>query len=37
MGGKAYFYYDKGTSESVLRIALRWLGKESIFPIPRVM
>ncbi len=34
-GGKAYFYYDAGTSQEAIDLAVRWFGEGSVFPLPK--
>jgi hypothetical protein len=33
-GGTAYFYYDKETPMQVIEVAIRWLGKSNVNPLP---
>jgi hypothetical protein len=33
-GGTAYFYYDKDTPAQVIELAMKWLGKNNVKPIP---
>ncbi len=33
-GGRAMFFYDKGTPDTVIELAKRWLGAENVQPIP---
>jgi hypothetical protein len=33
-GGTAYFYYDKDTPRQVIELAMKWLGKNNVKPIP---
>lgn len=33
-GGAAFFYYDKDTPLQVIEVAIRWLGKSNVKPLP---
>jgi hypothetical protein len=33
-GGQAFFYYDSGSPQEALDVAIKWLGTSNVLPIP---